>query len=80
MNEAKAFRKFIRMYSLFKNERLNTNIKLTLHKALIRSVVTYALSALELAADTYRLKLQGMQNKVPSTNGNFPNCIPVRDL
>jgi hypothetical protein len=40
--EAKAFRTFIRVYSLFKSERLSANIKLTLHKALIRSVMTYA--------------------------------------
>jgi hypothetical protein len=33
--EAKAFRTFIRMYSLLKNERLDAGIKLTLHKALI---------------------------------------------
>jgi hypothetical protein len=38
--EAKAFRTFIRIYSLLKIERLSANIKLTLHKALIRSVMT----------------------------------------
>jgi hypothetical protein len=37
MIEAKAFRTFIRIYSLFKSERLSTNIKLTLHKAIIRT-------------------------------------------
>jgi hypothetical protein len=42
MIEAKAFRTFIRIYSLIKSERLSANIKLTLHKALIRSVMTYA--------------------------------------
>jgi hypothetical protein len=31
MIEAKAFRTFIRIYSLFKSERLSSNIKLTLH-------------------------------------------------
>jgi hypothetical protein len=35
--EAKAFRTFIKLYSLFTSERLNDNIKLTLLKALIRS-------------------------------------------
>jgi hypothetical protein len=35
MNEVKAFSTLIRIYSLFKSEHLNTNIKLTLHKALI---------------------------------------------
>jgi hypothetical protein len=39
--EAKAFRTFIKLYSLLKNERLSVNIKLALHKALIRSVMTY---------------------------------------
>jgi hypothetical protein len=33
MIEAKAFRTFIIIYSLFKSERLRANIKLTLHKA-----------------------------------------------
>jgi hypothetical protein len=37
--EAKAFRTFSRIYSLLKSERLSTNIKLTLHKALIRSII-----------------------------------------
>jgi hypothetical protein len=44
MIETKAFRTFIGIYSLFKSERLNT-IKLTLHKALIRSVMTYVCPA-----------------------------------
>jgi hypothetical protein len=35
--EAKPFRTFIRIYSLFKSERLNANNILTLKKALIRS-------------------------------------------
>jgi hypothetical protein len=38
--KAKAFRTFIRIYSLFKSERLSTNIKLTLHKAMNRSITT----------------------------------------
>jgi hypothetical protein len=71
MTEAKA---------LFKSQRLNANIKLTLYKALIRSVMIYACSAWELAADTYLLKLQHLQNKVLRTIGNFSRCTPVRDL
>jgi hypothetical protein len=52
MTEAKAFRTFIRISSLFKSERLSANIKLTLHEALIRSSVkTYACNAWEFAAD-----------------------------
>jgi hypothetical protein len=42
MIEAKAFRTFIRIYSLLKSKHLSANIKLTLHKALIRSVMKYA--------------------------------------
>jgi hypothetical protein len=45
--KAKAFWTFIRLYSLFKSEQLSTNIKVTLHKALIRSVTTYACPAWE---------------------------------
>jgi hypothetical protein len=52
VTEAKAFTTFIRIYSLLNSERLFANIKLTLHKALIRSVITYACPAWELAADT----------------------------
>jgi hypothetical protein len=40
MIEAKAFRTFIRIYSPLKSERLSANIKLYIHKALIRSVRT----------------------------------------
>jgi hypothetical protein len=53
MIEAKAFRPFIRVCSLFKSERLNANIKLTLHKALIRSVVTYSCPAWKFAVDAH---------------------------
>jgi hypothetical protein len=65
--EARAFRVSIITYSLFKSERLSANIKLTLHKALIRSVVTYVCLASDLAADTYLLKLQRLQNKMLRT-------------
>jgi hypothetical protein len=58
MIEAKAFRIFIRVYSLFKNERLSLNIKVTLHKGLIRSVMAYASPAWVSAADTHLMKLQ----------------------
>jgi hypothetical protein len=53
--EAKAFRTFIRIYFLFRNECLSTNNKLTFHKVLIRLIMTYACPAWELAADTCRL-------------------------
>jgi hypothetical protein len=80
MIEAKAFRTFIRIYSLYKSERLSTNIKLTLHKALIRSVMTYACPVWEFAAESHLLKLQRLQNKVLRTIGNFPRRTSVRDM
>jgi hypothetical protein len=49
INEAKALRTFIRNYTLSKSERLSTNFKVTLHKAMIRSVMTYAGAAYEIA-------------------------------
>jgi hypothetical protein len=42
--------------------------------------MTYACPALEVAADTYLLKLQRPKNKVFCTNGNFPRCTLVHDL
>jgi hypothetical protein len=79
-DEAKTFRTFIRIYYLFKSNRLSTNIKLTLRKTLIRSVMTSACPAWEIAADTYFLKLQRLQNKVLHTIGYFSRCTPVHDL
>jgi hypothetical protein len=80
MIEAKAFRTFIRIYSLFKSERLSDTIKLTLHKALIRSVMTYACPAWKFAAECHLLKLQRLQNEVLRTIANFPKSTSVRDL
>jgi hypothetical protein len=60
MTEAKAFRTSIRNYAMFKSERLSANIKLTLHKILIRSAMTYACPTWDFAVDTYLLKLQRM--------------------
>jgi hypothetical protein len=80
MIEAKAFRAFITTYSLFKSKRLSTNIKLTLHKAFIRSVMTYGCPAWKFATDTHLLKLQCLQNKVLRTIGNFPRHAPVCEL
>jgi hypothetical protein len=80
MIEAKAFRTFIRVYSLFKSERLSINIKLIFHKALIRSVMTYASPAWEFVADTHLMELQRLQNKVLRTIGSFPRSTPVRNL
>jgi hypothetical protein len=80
MTEAKAIRTFIRIYSLFKSERSSTNIKLTLHRALIRSVMPYACSTWEFVADTHHLKLQHIQNKILHIIGNFPRCTLVHNF
>jgi hypothetical protein len=42
----KTFRAFIRTYSLIRSEQLSANCKVTLHKALIRSIMAYACPAL----------------------------------
>jgi hypothetical protein len=47
----------IRLYFLFKSERLNINIKSALHKAHIRSVTTYDYLIWEFAAESHLLKL-----------------------
>jgi hypothetical protein len=78
--ETKAFRTFIRIHSISKSEWLSTNIKLILHKALIRSIMTYACPAWEFAADNRLLNLQRLQYKVLRTIGNFPRRTLVRNL
>jgi hypothetical protein len=50
MIEANAFRTFIRIYALVKSECLSANIKLTPHKAPIRSIITYGCPSWEIAA------------------------------
>jgi hypothetical protein len=71
---------FYQTLLLIEKWTLSASIKLTLHRELIKSVITYACPAWEIAADTYLLKLQRLQNKVLHTIGNFPWCIPVRDM
>jgi hypothetical protein len=78
--KAKAFRTFIILYSLFESERLSHKIKLTFHKALIRSVMIYACPAWKFEAEIYLLKLQRLQNKVLRTIGSFPRRESVPDM
>jgi hypothetical protein len=70
---ARALHTYVWTYSLFKSKRLSANIKLTLYKALIRSVMTHA-------AGAHLLKLQRLQNRVLRATGNPDRCTPVRDL
>jgi hypothetical protein len=51
--------------TLFKSKLLSTNIKLTLHKIPIRSLMDYVCPAWEFAAE------QHLQNKVLRITGNF---------
>lgn len=46
---AKAVRIFFRLYSFIRSELLSVYIKLTVHKTLIRSVMTYACPTCEFA-------------------------------
>jgi hypothetical protein len=78
--KAKAFRTFIRIYPLLKNQRLSSNIKLTLHKALIRSAMSYACPTWEFVAETNLLKLQRVRKKVLRSTGNFPRPIWFWDM
>jgi hypothetical protein len=77
---AKALRMYVRTYSLFRSVRLGTDMKLTVYKALIRSVMTYACPTWEYAADAHLLKLQRLQNRVLRGIGNLGRCIPVREF
>jgi hypothetical protein len=56
MIEAKVLRTFITIYSLFRSEFLYVTIKQTLHKALIRAVMTYSCPTWKFVVDTYFLK------------------------
>jgi hypothetical protein len=77
----KAYRTFIKLYSVFKSECLSTCFKLTLSKAVIKSVMTCAFPTWEFTAGTHLMKLQQLQNKVLCTidkftrNAQFEICI-----
>jgi hypothetical protein len=80
MTVARALRTYVRTYSLFRSGHLSTNVKLTLYKALIESVMTYAWPTWEYAADAHLLKLHRVQNKVLRAAGNLDRRTPVREL
>jgi hypothetical protein len=80
MTEIKAFRTSIKIYSLFKSDGLNANIKFTLHKSLIKSVMTYACPAWKFAADIHSLNSQRLQDKVVRPTGKFSRCNSISDL
>jgi hypothetical protein len=78
--EAKAFSTFIGMCPLIISELLIANIKLTLHKALIRSIIICVCPATEFAADTHLVKSHLLKKNILRTTGKFPRRTPVRDL
>jgi len=50
---ASTFRTFIGVFSLFKSERLSANIKLIIHKTLLRSTMTYVCTTWQFTADSF---------------------------
>jgi hypothetical protein len=70
----------VKISSFLKSERLSTKSKLILHKALMRSKMTYAYPAREFAADSHLLKFQRLQNVVLRTVGNLPKRTATRAL
>jgi hypothetical protein len=81
MTEAKAFRTFNRIYSLFKSECLSTNIKLTFHKCTDQISNDLRLLRLGISSRYLPLKIAApTKKKVFCINGTFPRCTLVRDL
>jgi hypothetical protein len=74
MTEAKAFRTYIRIYSLFKNERLSANIKLILHKTLIRSAITYFCHRPGIFGRHLTLKSVAPVKKILRATGNYQDA------
>jgi hypothetical protein len=63
-HQSQGFRTFIRVYSPFKSEQLNTNIKLTIYKALISSITTYVSYAWNLRQKPISLKCDACQTRL----------------
>jgi len=61
-------------------KRLSVCTKLTVYKALIRSVLTNFCPPWEFAADSCLLKFEHLENKGLRTIGNLPRRTPTRDL
>jgi hypothetical protein len=76
---AKVVGTYIKIYFLFRNEQLNTSMKLALNKVLNRSVMLCAYPAGEFVADTDLLKMQCMQNHC-LYHWKFCRCMSVHSL
>jgi hypothetical protein len=77
---AKVLRTYIRIYPLFRSERLSANIKLVHYGALIGSVMVYVCPIWEYAADCRHLNVQRLQNRVLRAIGNLEGCILVSEM
>jgi hypothetical protein len=55
-------------------------MNITLHKAVIRSVMTCACPTWKYEAGAQVLKLQRLQNRVLRAIGNLDKCTPAREL
>jgi hypothetical protein len=80
MIEVKVFTTFNRIHFLFKSESLSTNVKLTLHKALIRSEMAYSCPAWEISGRHLTPKIAAPIKNFSCTIGNIPTCTSVNDL
>jgi hypothetical protein len=78
--EAKAFRKFMTVYSLLKSKRLRADIKLSLHKALVGSTVTYVRRDCEFVADTQIMESQSLQSEVLQITTFYPSSTAMCNL
>jgi hypothetical protein len=57
--------------NVFKIEKLNANIKLTVHKALIKSIMTYACPSWGFAADKCLLKVKACETRFSARLAKF---------
>jgi hypothetical protein len=74
--EAKTFITFNTAYSLLKSEQFRTNIKLTIHKALIRSEITYVGPSRNLL-QIRTFWIVAVAKRFVHTTGKFPSCRQV---
>jgi hypothetical protein len=78
--KANAFRTYISVYLFLRSEHLSANIKLTLHKSLIISVITCACLGWEFERTPTFWNYSDGKHKVLRTTGKFPERISVCNL
>jgi hypothetical protein len=80
MITAKTFKTLLRIYSLFRSERLSTNIKLVLHIAFINSILTYVCPAWEFSVDTLSYEIAAFAKHGSPYHCQLSKGIPTREL